>query len=289
MLYCLWFGNKKIHDLDQLKKYFDFDAAEMYLLGGGLSRWLRQCGENKTAAQVENIDLNGDISKQLSEIFSVSLPENRSSSFSVALSKQVNAIPVKKVAVYFPSFLPLPSKAEGLGENTDFGSFKLTGNFKTGSFEISSGSFEINASSFNLAASFFVSSSGVSSFSLFTGSYSLFLGSYEISSYNSIFGSGFGAGSGMGFDFGSFSLGSFNLSEYEYEYNTSFSVSSLQPGSFIPGSFTNNDNVSAVKNGNGDKKQFRHVHITQLSPEEKIKLNIMLCPLNRFGYGINLV
>lgn len=74
-MYCLWFGNQKIHDLKQLKNNFDFDAAEMYLLGGGLSRWLRQCGENEIANRVENVDLFGDIQKQLAEIFSVKLPQ----------------------------------------------------------------------------------------------------------------------------------------------------------------------------------------------------------------------
>lgn len=73
------------------------------------------------------------------------------------------------------------------------------------------------------------------------------------------------------------------MSEFEYEYGTSFNTSSFN-GSF---------DINAVKSDASDKtedhKKSCHVHITQLSPEEKIKLNIGLCPLNRFGYGINLV
>ena len=77
-MYCLWIGAQKIYNLKQLIRHFDFDAVEMYLLGGGLSRWLRQCDETEIAENVDKIDLFGDISKQLSEVFSVKLPKGRS-------------------------------------------------------------------------------------------------------------------------------------------------------------------------------------------------------------------
>lgn len=302
-MYCLWFGNQKIHDLNQLKNNFDFDAAEMYLLGGGLSRWLRQCGENEIAARVENIDLTEDISRQLAEIFSVKLPANRKSI--TALSKEINAIPVKKIAVLFPSLGRELYESEKSGVNPDFGSFNsasaMNSNISAGSFEIEidsfnrkqTGSLETNADSFSFTLGSFEKT--VSSFGseYFSSSFSLLAGSFELSSFNNFFGFESGLGSGLGFGVGSFASGSFNLSEYEYEYESSFNISSFGSGSFVSGSFSNSKGINTANTDTEFKgeniNQAHHADIAKLSAEEKIQFNITLCPLNRFGYGINLV
>jgi len=297
-LYCLWFGNKKIHDLDQLKNNLDFEAAEIYLLGGGLSRWLRQCGENETAARVEKIDIHGDTTKQLSDIFSVKLPQNKNNT--TALSKKIKALPAKKISVLFPSSDYKFTETENTGNNPKYGSFELKSvlasnkevNSETGSFKLNNiSSYEINESSFGFVSGSFEIKTGSFALNYFSSSFSLVSGSFRMSSFNSLF--GFSSGSRSSFGFNSFAFGSFNLSEYEYEYSSSFNISSFESGSFGGNSFLNSANVNVtvpyVHYKSKNKKQENQAHITQLSPEEKIKLNIALCPLNRFGYGINLV
>lgn len=272
-LYCLWFGNKKIYSLDQLRKNFDFDTAEMYYLGGGLSRWLRQCGENDIAASVEKMDPLGNISKQLAEIFSVKLPKGRSNTPSVAFSKENSVCAVQNNT----SAYAYPESGSFISENAVLSSFNSSfgaSNHISGSFYSETGSFMSNRGSFTL-----------NSFNTFSSSFSLFTGSFETASFQSLLESGSLASSG-----GSFTSGSFNLHEYEYEYGTSFKASSFNFNSFNPECFSTS--IANQKNSTSlseNKNRAYRAKIVQLSPQEKIKLNIMFCPLNRFGYGIDLI
>ncbi len=270
-MYCLWFGKQKIYNLDQLRKNFDFDTAEIYYLGGGLPRWLRQCGENEIAANVEKMDPLGDISKQLSEIFSVDLPKGRSNVPSKALPKENRANGFENNTKSFAYYAndSFKSKNAGLNYfNTKISSFKLFSD----SFNVETGSFSSNNVSFEL-----------SSFYAFLSSF--FIGSFETAAFQNLSGLGsFGLLSGF------FTSGSYNLHEYEFEYGTSFKTTSFNLNEFNSGSFSNA--IETTKDSgfvSENEKCAYRPNLIQLSPEEKIKLNIMFCPLNRFGYGIDLI
>lgn len=270
-LYCLWFGNHKIYNMDQLRKNFDFDSAEMYYLGGSLSVWLRQCGENEIAEKVENINPLSDISKQLAEIFSVKLPKGRSN-FPTAISSAENSEKSQQNKtssfIYTEVCLSIPKNISLDTFNSKIGSFELIPE----SFYTETGSFISNAGSFTLN-------------SLYTlyHSFSMFNGSFETTSFQNILElSSFGI-SGVSFTSNSFHL-------HEYEYGTSFNFSGFEQKSFDPENLS--DIIENKKCGAslpGNKNRNCRANITQLSDEEKIKLNIMYCPLNRFGYGIDLI
>lgn len=275
-MYCLWFGANKIYDLQQLVKYFDFDAAEMYFLGGGLSRWLRQCGENELAAQVDGIDVAGDISAQLAKVFNVPLPEDRSNA------------PCDNT--------PAPTSCGG-----SFGASFQKASFAADSFELTAGSF----SSETLGALPGSFQNAVGSFE--TGSFQNLLGSFETTSF------GFEthlSQSSFNNIFTSFLTTSFKLHQYEYEFSnsfaltstsfntTSFNISQYQSsfefgsfniGSFIAGSFgtVSSEALPAAKEAvlySETKTDF-----TALTAEEKIILNITSCNLNLYGYGLHLI
>lgn len=283
MLYCLWLGVHKIYNLKQLKRHFDFDTVEMYLLGGGLSRWLRQCNESEIAAKVEKIDLLGDISKQLSDIFSVKLPKGRRN-------------------MPLPSEAPKAPAAAG-AEFTAFSSAPL------GLNEANAASFPSPTNSFSASAGAFTpeTASETRSFKFGGGSFGSLNGSFVLSSFN--VGSFETASFFLGlssFLYGSFASGSFNYHEYEYEYENafrsrfgfgSFSIGSFNSGSFGSGSFGVNYNSTAYIKTYGitggqteqNKENACRVRIAALPTEEKIRLNFSACPLNRFGYGIHLI
>lgn len=287
-MYCLWIGAQKVYNLKQLIRHFDFDVIEMYLLGGGLSRWLRQCGETEIAEKTDKIDLLGDISRQLSEVFSVSLPKGRSNIPATAADGKHSDAPQNSSDSSAPcekrSFISDDISLSSF--RTEAGSFRLTaGSFESGtsSFKSEIGSFELRGGSFELQYGSFASAS----FSL-----SLYTGSFETTSFNL---SGLSSSFGFGGVYGSFVTNSFHFHEYEYEYNTSFNLSSFGIGSFTPGSFNmgsfgaNYNNINDGTLGADKEKTCLAPSAVQLTPEEKIRLNISSCHLNRFGYGLHLI
>lgn len=285
-MYCLWIGAQKVYNLKQLKRHFDFDVIEMYLLGGGLSRWLRQCGETEIAEKTDKIDPLGDISRQLSEVFSVSLPKGRRNIPVTAADNNHPYAPQNSSDSFAPcekrSFISDDKSLSSF--QTEAGSFQLeSGSFESGtsSFKSEIGSFELRGGSFELQYGSFASSS----FSL-----SLYTGSFETTSFNL---SGLSSSFGFGGVYGSFVTNSFHFHEYEYEYNiSSFSIGSFTPGSFDMGSFGanyyNNNTNDGTLGENKDKACLAPAAV-QLTPEEKIRLNISSCHLNRFGYGLHLI
>lgn len=292
-MYCLWIGAQKVYNLKQLIRHFDFDVIEMYLLGGGLSRWLRQCGETEIAEKTDKIDPLGDISRQLAEVFSVGLPKGRSNiPVTAADSKHTHTdAPRNSSDTFAPcekrSFIPNDISLSSF--RTEAGSFRLaSGSFELGSSSIKSeiGSFELRGGSFELQYGSFASASFNSS---------LYTGSFETASFNL---SGLSSSFGLGGIYGSFVTNSFHFHEYEYEFNTSFNLTSFADiGSFTPGSFDmgsfganyyNNNTNDGTLCANKEKACFAPAAV-QLTPEEKIRLNISSCYLNRFGYGLHLI
>lgn len=253
-MYCLWLNGKKVYTLQQLRASFDAEAVELYCLGGGLSRWLRDCGEQDTARKVEQIDLSRSVSRQLADIFGVELPETEEQAY----------VPATTAKSPFPaadrSFAVPPS------------SFSDTSFFTT-SFDTTSFSFSQAYTSF-FTTSFLTTSFGYEheheyeyeSGSFAANSFSLSLNSFSAET---------------AFLTGSFALGSFTLGSFTLEYGF-FPIGSgsfhLALSSFSPKSLESTSTESTAEKGS-----------TPLTPQQKFELNLSSCPLNRYGYGIHII
>lgn len=248
-MYGLWFKNGKIFNLKQLKKNFDFDSAEMYFLGGGLSRWLKQCGETELAGKVDAIDVDSDVPLQLSRIFGIAPPQFRPAFSSVS---NIECAPINTA-----------------------GSFEMQTSFP----ESPANSFEWQAASYLSLMTSFETSEVVNS-SFYQNSFvttSFHQHEYEYENNTSFALTSFSTGS-FGylknfeqFETGSFNFGSFNLN--------------LTAGSFAGSSYTDMLNLNVRDN----EPLSSPLHGVQLSPQEKMKMNISSCPLNRYGYGLHLI
>ena len=238
-MYCLWLNGKKIYTLQQLRASFDAEAAELYCLGGGLARWLKDCGEQDTAEKVEQIDLSKSISRQLAEIFGIDLPETEEQEYQAAITANP-PIPAAN-----GSFTP-PYSSE-------------SSSFSTSSFALS-----------NEYTSFFNTSFLTASFSGYEYEYEYKSSSFTSTSFY-FFQSSFFAQSA--FSAGSFALNSFTLGSFTTEYGSdSFH---LGLSSFSPKS---DETVPPT-----EREQ------PSLTPQQKFRLNLSSCPLNRYGYGIHLI
>lgn len=333
-MFNLWIKNNKISNLKQLKDFFDFDVVEMYLLGGSLVSWLKQCGNYDLAKQVKSIDLNADIPSQFAEIFGVKLspsPEPvlpRNEAAPVSKNPPASFSSNQPLSFFEAASLPAESSFDTSTCQSSISSFENQGEGSSftpqafSSFQFS----QLSETSFQAGS--FEQSLTESSFSAATGSFSMLLSSFEQSSFSfeNIINSAFA---------GSFNLSSFNISsfgghefEYEYEYQQGGSFIALQ-GSFSLGSFeTSLTNIGSFNAGSFELSSFTtntsfsgsfgkisadsqsmiaessETALTELKPidkiflpkkeddippEEKIKQNVLSCPLNRFGYGINLI
>ena len=254
-MYCLWLNGKKAYTLQQLRASFDAEAVELYCLGGGLVRWLKDCGEQDIAEKVAQIDLSRSISRQLAEILGVDLPETDEGSFQSAIT------PKPTPSAAGSSFAASPSSFSD--------TYLPLGSFSS-SFDTASFSFSAAYTSF-FTTSFLTTSFGGSEYeyeyesgSFTTNSFSLYLSSFFTES-------AFFTGS---FAFGS---GSFTLGSFTTEYGSFFLGSGSFPlslTSFSPQSF---ESPTAEKEP------------TPLTPQQKFRLNLSSCPLNRYGYGIHIV
>lgn len=320
--------NKKIATLEQLKKNFDFDSVRMYLLGGSLSRWLILCGESEIAEKVKKIDLSQspwEIDVKLADIFKQPIPKkskeyllkkekwvnNANNSIYDYLNQAKNMLSqsaVYKNEIKLNSFILKENSFQNLQYGSFSGSFNSFSSFNnSSSFEIGTGSFNVNQSSnylsssnsflnlntigsFNLQTSFSSSFSNLSSFNAFKYEYEFEQGSFSNSSFN----------------IGNFNISSFNNGSFGFEIN----IGSFYEGSFITRlvNMANSDSfsektitvcdLSSVQNSdnkeqNSNESINTESNITKCdenkSQEEKIYDNLLLCPLNRFGYGIHII
>ena len=252
-MYCLWLNGKKVYTLRQLRDSFDAEAVGLYCLGGGLARWLKDCGEQDTAEKVEQIDLSENISRQLAEIFDVELPEKEEQAYeSAAASLQ----PVHPAGCSFT--LPTSSLPDT--------------SFFPGSFFTS-----FNTTSFNFSTtynSFFTTSFLTTSFGSHEYEYEYESGSFTTGSFSLYFSSFF---SEFAFSTGSFASGSFT--------SGSFTSGSFTPGSFTPelGSFP-----TMLSSFLPESLEMSPTAMP-LTPQQKFELNLSSNPLNRYGYGIHLI
>lgn len=249
-MYCLWLNGKKVYTLQQLRASFDAEAVGLYCLGGGLARWLRDCGEQDTAEKVEQIDLSQSVSRQLADIFGVDLPETEEQEYAPEITAK-------------PTF-----SAAG-------GSFSAPAfSFSDTSFSASSFIASVDTTSLSFSAaytSFFTTSFLTTSFGGSEYEYEYESGSFTTGSF-SMYNSSFSAETA--FSIGSFTLGSFAFGSFSPEYG-SFR---LALSSFSPKSLETPPTAASTP----EKEP-------PLTPQQKFELNLSSNPLNRYGYGIHLI
>lgn len=72
---CLWLFGKKIYNADEIKDNFDIASLEGYLRGGSLIRWLQAHGGEGSAAYLNNISPDCNVSTELKYAFGLELPQ----------------------------------------------------------------------------------------------------------------------------------------------------------------------------------------------------------------------
>ncbi len=277
----LWLNGKKIFNIRELRENFDTAVLSGYFFGGSLMKWLSDIGELNIVRRLSEIDLNADIGSQLEFAFGVSpdkklsapikiLPQNPPHPYNdVNGSAKVNARSFYGGAGSFysieSSFAAAVFSADTESSfSGSFGTFSIetinlasTSGYGTGSYNALAAGQALSAAS----SGAFASSSGL----LYS------FGQFSFGSYK-----GFAAGSFNGFTLGS--SGSFMLSGGILRL-----LSSGLAGS--GGSFAGTDiffeNGSFVYKAGG----------VTITAEEyrRTLINLTSCPLNAYGYGINLI
>ncbi len=255
---CNWYlllNGRKIYNIRQLRENFDTQFIKGYFLGGSLIKWLRDIGEDDIADRISSADMNDDIGKQLEFAFGV-VPDIKSSPTSLKeIESIVNSYPVNEKGNAAPS------------DSVIKGSFKSaavrTGMLPAGPFEAL------------LAASDI--SRGISSYN------SAITGQALNSSFNAVIsGSGLGRHTLNGF-YGSFSGSS---GSYSGKIISSLNSGSGKTGSF--GSFGGYGNIWMFSGEGSFRYSENGVSITA-EEYQRTLINLSSCPLNAYGYGINLI
>ena len=285
----LWLDGKKIYNIRQLRENFDTAALLGYYRGGSLLKWLSDIGEHEIIRRISLIDRQADIAGQLEFIFGVKpdkkpVPVIQPEYPPSPLPLEVTA-PASSFGAFASSFLPVP--AENTARVSSFG-------YHISSFEAASGQAGGAAGSWSAVSSFGVSEafSALGSFSVsslsFASSGGLIFGalygsSFVISSFLRGYYSKGSFGFGGYFSLGSFGLGSFGFGTFGLgSYN-------LLGSSPISGSFRWSGTSSGLFDINGS---FVYEAFGGTVTEQEYKrtlINLSSCPLNAYGYGINLI
>lgn len=297
----LWLNGQKIYNIRQLRENFDTALLTGYFLGGSLMKWLSDIGEADILKRLSGIDTSGNVGEQLEFAFGV-VPDKKPEppepvvTVTAELTDTANDGKTVEIPIYTGSFYGAVSSYYGLAESLSdtVSSFSpessfaaIVGNAVTSQvrssftgFDTSSYSAFVTGQALNISSSFSFGS-GSSFSALFAENLFKFgiVGSFTGSSFN--FGSfGYLFGKYSQFTAGSFTLGgsyafgSFLLSMFRYMRLS---------GSF--GSFGNIDMFF----GEGSFR-YSAAGITITAEEyHRTLINLSSCPLNAYGYGINLI
>ncbi len=297
----LWLNGRKVRNIRELRDNFDTEVLIGYFLGGSLMKWLSDIGEYSIIKRLSEIDMNSDIGVQLQYAFGVrdnnyvSDParEYRNIEVTVSADPAVKA-GLAEVGICTGSFYGnigsffgnicsftnafMLSFSGSVGAVSSFYGGQTAIGFISGNLPgsgINMGSYAalvsgqaLNVSSGSRFTAFFNSffRAGFSAY----GSGSLYIGSYNISSFNTFFGK---YGSYKGFYAGSFGLSI---------------LSGLTAGSGISGS---GGNFGQIGGFFAEDSIYRSADGIVITAEEyhRTLINLSSCPLNAYGYGINLI
>ncbi|MBP5604197.1 MAG: hypothetical protein J6X60_01450 [Ruminiclostridium sp.] len=260
---CNWYllmNGSKIYNIRQLRENFDTQFVTGYFLGGSLIKWLLDIGEIEIADRVSATDLNGDIGKQLQFAFGVVPDLKTSPTDEKEIESIVNNYPVHD------------EEKEILSESVITSSYR---NVAGSVCELSAGSFKnlLSVSDIQQAVSSFKSGS--------------FLHALAGQGLNSSFSAAISGSVHGGFMSGSAS-GSF--SGFSGSYNgiifSSLNSGSGKAGSF--GSFGGYGNIWMFT-GEGSFRYGENGVVITADEYQKTLINLSSCPLNAYGYGINLI
>lgn len=305
----LWLRGRKIYNIRQLRENFDTPLLTGYFLGGSLLKWLSDIGENDILHRLSSVDKSGDIGKQLEFAFGVS-PDPYDPLAEPVIPEEPDVVPeitvpaektgIEEIPVFTGSFhgaAALTNAAEssffaaftgGADSSFSFGSFasvvssafaaQFTSSFSA--FELGSYAGFVSGQSLNIASSAFASSGG---------------------SFNFLFGQNL-LNSGV---YGSFSLSSFNFGSFSWLFGKYGNIFGSSGGSFYgsfglallkllllyggsSGSFGSFGNIGDFFGEGSFRYNAAGVTITA-EEYRRTLINLSSCPLNAYGYGINLV
>ena len=261
----LWLNGRKIFNIRELRENFDTAVLSGYFLGGSLMKWLSDLGEHSIMKRLSAIDMNGDIGMQLEFAFGVSPDKKTEHGTEIRPENPPRELPVSASELGFDEAAVFCGAASSFSAFSEAVSVPATAS----SFH----SFAETASSFGMNSSYaaFVSGQAINIIQSSGGS------------FRSLFET---AGS---FSFGALSGGSFShyLSSYKGFYAGSYLLSSLS-GSL----FAFSSGMYALLAGSIGEGSFVCMAngITVTAEEyRRTLINLSSCPLNAYGYGINLV
>ena len=322
----LWLSGKKIYNIRQLRENFDTALLTGYFLGGSLMKWLSDLGESGIMKRLSDIDTSADIGRQLEFAFGVSPDKKPEQPSMPSPPPEITVTPEQigtaEIAVYAGSSFSgaAISSFTGLAEssfaaligNSFAGIENFISSFAASESFISSFT-ALSESSFasivgNAFAAKFTSSYNFSSYTAFVSGQALNIQSSAINSSLGSFMSLFGArlyGIQLG---GSFSLSSFMSGSFSYYFGkygqfTSGAYGSLFYGSFglllrmllaraggslAGGSYGSFGNINMFF-GEGSFRYSETGMVITADEYHRTLINLSSCPLNAYGYGINLV
>lgn len=298
----LWLNGRMIYNIRQLRENFDTALLTGYFLGGSLMKWLSDLGEYSIIKRLSVIDTAKDIGEQLEFAFGV-VPDKRHEPPAPAPVITVTAVPEAndekiELSVYTGSYYGL-SESSFAAYESSFLAFESS--FRA--FESSFASIVGNA----VAAMFRSSFTGfeTSSYSAFVTGQVLNLTSSWTFGSGSSFAAAFAqnllkfsiAGSFTG---SSFTFGSFGYLFGKYAQFVSGSYGFGSYGSWVWQLFRNLGIAGSLGSfgsfGNLDmffgEGSFRYSPAgATITAEEyhRTLINLSSCPLNAYGYGINLI
>ena len=313
----LWLNGRKIFNIRQLRENFDTTLLTGYFLGESLMKWLSDLGEYEILKRLSTVDRYGDVGKQLEFAFGVSpdpKPAAAETEPAPELSVTEITVPAEEVSPETPVFTAsLPASSfgalfagsyPGLAESsfaavTESSFISLLQSSFTGAVESSFASIVGNA-----FAQTFTSSYNFSSYAAFVSGQALNIASSanfgSFGSFASMFGK-LGFGMSGSFSFSSFTLGSFGLlygklGGYGLSSGGSYAGSFgaflnalmklMRGGSF--GSFGSFGNIEMFT-GTGSFRYSPTGAVITAEEYHRTLINLSSCPLNAYGYGINLV
>lgn len=304
----LWLNGKKVRNIRELRENFDTAVLIGYFLGGSLLKWLSDIGEFSIVERLNKTDRNGDIGSQLKYAFGVNPDENAVYDRTAEYASAEVSVPAETAAdagmsevgictgsfygnigsfygdicSFTNTFLFSPSVTGSFGAVSSFyGAVETTGagvgsgygsGILASSYAALVSGQALNVSSYGGGSGFYFQV-GLAGFGAGAGSFSYYVGSYKISSFNTFFGNLGKYGSYKGFYAGSFGLSM---------------LSGLIPGSGISGSGGSFGHIGGFF---GEGSFYRSADGVVITAEEyhRTLINLSSCPLNAYGYGINLI
>lgn len=289
----LWLNGRKIYNIRELRENFDTAVLSGYFLGGSLMKWLSDLGEHSIMKRLSSVDMNEDIGTQLEFAFGVSPDKKSDSRAEIRPENPPRELPVKaselgvnEAAVFCSSFYGGISSFSPFAESSFSAYSEAVSSF--GAVSSFYGSAE--NSFYGFAENSFYSFAGTASSFGINSSYAAFVSGQAVnmiqssgSSFRKLFGA---SGS---FEYFLFTGGSFShllTGSYKGFYAGSYMLS------LLGGSFAFSSGMYGSFAGLFAEGSFYitagGVTVTAVEYRRTL-INLSSCPLNAYGYGINLV